>query len=605
MMTRERRENQIALVLLEGIKVAVEKTGIAPLCRAVRSVVNPDDEILVLVILHARSSEPPPSSSSFDGTHQWNVSCEADPYISFLHKEIAEKKEVYMQIFTPFYRGCKNKGVKFQVKIAAGFRLKEVLIEEANNVKATWIVMDSCFARQMSFQLSGTDCNVSLVSDDEESEVNCDLTHINEGLESIIFREIDDNPQSPKLMKGSIPETGCHNSPPSAKIEDQPCSPSPRATVEKESNNQDASKPYEETEIPRQARRPLVSEISQGTISSEVKNYCNTANSSKAKFLSSTSRSIASCLLRQPLQLSWEVIVEITQGFKSSILVRQERNYLSYYGYLEDYQSIVLVKRFRGEWGSILEAERKAALSLHHKNILRLTAYHRNENDTILVFPFGMGRTLDKYIHDSRCQWKLEFEDKMKIALGTAKGLRYMHEECPRGPIVHGEVQPNNIFLSSGFEPMISGFGNATWLQVDQEPALPDHRCPLKDYFDQRSMALIQSDILSFGILLLRLFCKKALPEDDKILVGVARPLLLEKAFHLLLDEDSDDIDVHAIYRVMSAATLCTNPKLASRPCMSEVIAILKGENFCPAQSSPSDNSWSREEFDASPLETH
>ena len=47
------------------------------------------------------------------------------------------------------------------------------------------------------------------------------------------------------------------------------------------------------------------------------------------------------------------------------------------------------------------------------------------------------------------------FLDKMKIAIGMAKGIRYMHEECPRGPVAHGQLQAHNIILGHDLKPQV------------------------------------------------------------------------------------------------------------------------------------------------------
>lgn len=50
---------------------------------------------------------------------------------------------------------------------------------------------------------------------------------------------------------------------------------------------------------------------------------------------------------------------------------------------------------------------------------------------------------------------KLTFQDKLKISIGIAQGLRYMHEECPRGPIVHGKLLLSNIFIGDDLLPKV------------------------------------------------------------------------------------------------------------------------------------------------------
>lgn len=50
---------------------------------------------------------------------------------------------------------------------------------------------------------------------------------------------------------------------------------------------------------------------------------------------------------------------------------------------------------------------------------------------------------------------ELRFQDKLKIAIEIAQGVRYMHEECPAGPVVHGELIASNIFLRHDLRPQV------------------------------------------------------------------------------------------------------------------------------------------------------
>ncbi|KAH9730568.1 receptor-like cytosolic serine/threonine-protein kinase rbk1 [Citrus sinensis] len=469
MSIRKRRESkQSVIVVLEGIKICIENTGVAPLLKAVRQVNNAEDEILVLTLLHAMEAT---GSSTYAGCRedqQCNQLCEEDPHISFLCQEISDRKEVYKQIFRPFYDCCKSKGVKFQVKIAAGFRPRDVIIEEANNSRATWIVMDSCFSRHVSFRLNGTDCNVSLVSNDDEAMVpDHHLDSFDRSECSMIMEEIH-KPKSPKLMKGFILQEDLRvNS--SLLPEQQPSSPF-LANTSKQSENQTLSEAQQDNENITDVASPR----KDVQINSPIK-------FSKAKLM-----------LGQPLQLSWEVIMEITDKFTTKALMGQCKNYVGYLGYLSEYHAFVLVKRFTGDSSSILEAEKKAAWSMRHKNILGLLGYHQSDSASVSVYPHPREGTLDNMLCPSpHNELKLKFQQKLKIAIGIAEGVRYMHQECPRGPIAHGELQLHNIFLRHDLRPM-------------------------------------------------------------------ARPLMLQRKFHELLEEDLDFSDMHGIYRVMAAATQCT-----------------------------------------------
>ncbi|KAM5564091.1 putative receptor-like protein kinase [Rosa sericea] len=300
----------------------------------------------------------------------------------------------------------------------------------------------------------------------------------------------------------------------------------------------------------------------------------------------------ADFVLGLPLEMSWEMVEELTHGFRSRIPAYENGEYLLYEGLQPVNGTRVTVKRYAGECHTILQKEKKAALSMRHKNILRLTAFFDGGNTTVLVFPFTIRGPLHKNLYGSMGkQLKLKFQEKLKIAIDIARGLRYMHEECPQGPIIHGNLLITNIFLRNDLRPMISGFGQADWLHLKQTKPISNQMCSLRDHLDREAMALVKSDILSYGVLLLRLFCKRSATQDDKTLTEWARPLLMKRAFHELLDEDGEDVDMHEMFRVMCSAYQCTMSSPDMRPCISEIISYLKGENFCVMQTSPSSDS--------------
>ena len=50
----------------------------------------------------------------------------------------------------------------------------------------------------------------------------------------------------------------------------------------------------------------------------------------------------------------------------------------------------------------------------------------------------------------------MSWNNRMKVAIGAARGLRYLHEDCRVGCIVHRDFRPSNILLTHDFEPMVS-----------------------------------------------------------------------------------------------------------------------------------------------------
>ncbi|KAI9181131.1 hypothetical protein LWI28_011785 [Acer negundo] len=555
MMIRKRRESkQSVVVVLEGLTVSTEKrvVALAPLKKAMVDVKNADDEILILTLLYMKKSgdDHCNNQSCSEDHHCNNQSCsEGDVHFNFLREEICKRKKIFVQIFRPYYDSCRRNGVKFQVKIAADFQPKDIIIEEANNSKATWIVMDRCFVRDLNFQLSGTECDVSLVSEDEDEDKSISMVknHLlsgDDGSECSMLMEVKQNyPKSAKLMEASV-------------MQQKPCvCPfSPVLPLSCLSISETTSRESEKQQ--------------------ENENLLNLKPSKEETSLhDDTPRncSIAKFMINVPLQLSWEVIMEMTGNFSTKVCIGL--NYTACLGYLTDHESFVLVKRFTEDAISrtIFEVEKKAVLSMHHKNILGLLGYHHSEITTVLVYPHPKEGTLDNILCGIwESELILKFQEKLKIAIGIAQGVRYMHEECLQGPLVHGDLQLSNIFLRHDLRPLISGFGKAKWLHLERVTSVSDERGQLEDTLDHGAIELVKSDVFSFGVLLIRLFSRRSIPLDDRSLIEWARPLMQQRKFHELLEEDLEISDMHGIYRVMAAATQCTKTKPMLRPCMSE-----------------------------------
>ncbi|KAI3717704.1 hypothetical protein L1987_69481 [Smallanthus sonchifolius] len=269
------------------------------------------------------------------------------------------------------------------------------------------------------------------------------------------------------------------------------------------------------------------------------------------------------------VELSWEVISEITDRFRNVIQFDSSEGFEMYRGSLEDRRSDVIVKRYVGTECRlyVLEAEKKAALTMYHKNILGLYGFHKNENAMALVFRFtsrGGGAPLNIFLN---VLWtkklKVPFENKMNIAIGIAQGLRYMHEQCPQGLIVHCNLRPSSVLLGNNsvpdnLVPQITGFGHAKWLEFEHL-SLTRNSCGYMHPSDPNSLELLKSDILAFGILLLRLFCHRSAPRDDEKFVTWARPLLEQRAYHILYDES--EYDVHGLLVVTSVAARCMSTR--------------------------------------------
>ncbi|KAI9080377.1 hypothetical protein K1719_037771 [Acacia pycnantha] len=181
---------------------------------------------------------------------------------------------------------------------------------------------------------------------------------------------------------------------------------------------------------------------------------------------------------------------------------------------------------------------------------------------------------------------KLPWCARHKIALGTAKGILYLHEGCHRR-IIHRDIKAANILLSKDFEPQICDFGLAKWLPenwthhtVSKFEGTFGYLAPeylLHGIVDEKT------DVYAFGVLLLELVTgRRALDYSQQSLVLWARPLLKKNEIRELVDPSlGQDYDSGQIHLVLLVVSVCIQQSAIRRPSMRQVVQLLNGNLSC------------------------
>ena len=100
----------------------------------------------------------------------------------------------------------------------------------------------------------------------------------------------------------------------------------------------------------------------------------------------------------------------------------------------------------------------------HHKNLVRLLGFCDKGLHRLLVYEFLNNGTLASFLYrDSKASWNL----RVQIAVGIARGLLYLHEECSTH-IIHCDIKPQNILLDDYYNARISDFGLAKHMIMNQ-----------------------------------------------------------------------------------------------------------------------------------------
>ncbi|KAK8594920.1 hypothetical protein V6N13_015831 [Hibiscus sabdariffa] len=204
----------------------------------------------------------------------------------------------------------------------------------------------------------------------------------------------------------------------------------------------------------------------------------------------------------------------------------------------------------------------------------------------LLVYEYICNGSLDSHLY-GRHREPLEWSARQKIAVGAARGLRYLHEECRVGCIVHSDMRPNNILITHDFEPLVGDFGLARW-QPDGDTGVETRVIGTFGYlapeYAQSGQITEKADVYSFGVVLIELVTgRKAVdlnrPKGQQCLTEWARPLLEEYAIDELVDPRLEDhYSEHEVYCMLHAASLCVRRDPHSRPRMSQVLRILEGD---------------------------
>lgn len=220
-----------------------------------------------------------------------------------------------------------------------------------------------------------------------------------------------------------------------------------------------------------------------------------------------------------------------------------------------------------------------------HRNIVMLLGYCCKESYNILVYEYICNKSLEWHLFDKEANI-LEWHKRHAIALGIAKGLRFLHEECRAGPIIHRDLRPSNVLLTHDFVPMLGDFGLAKWKAGNGSihTRVLGQSGYLAPEYAEYSVVSVRTDVYAFGILLFQLISgHKVLDERGGQCTHIlqwAEPLVESLALHELIDERiADTYDTYGLYLLARAAYLCVRTNPEQRPSMGEIVRLIESEN--------------------------
>eukprot|EP00258_Populus_trichocarpa_P049044 XP_024465063.1 receptor-like cytosolic serine/threonine-protein kinase RBK2 isoform X2 [Populus trichocarpa] len=254
-----------------------------------------------------------------------------------------------------------------------------------------------------------------------------------------------------------------------------------------------------------------------------------------------------------------------------------------YKGKLEDGQFVAIKRLTRGSPEDMtVDFLSELGINVHvdHPNIAKVIGYGV-EGGMHLVLELSVNGSLASLLYGPK--EKLDWRIRYKIALGTARGLLYLHEECQRR-IIHKDIKASNILLTEDLEPQISDFGLAKWLPEEWShhtlSKIEGTFGYLPPEFFMHGIVDEKTDVYAYGVLLLELITgRQALDSSQHSLVMWAKPLLLNNSIEELVDPIlADAYDSEQMDRLACTASMCIHQSPSERPQMSQVVRVLQGD---------------------------
>ncbi|KZV50928.1 G-type lectin S-receptor-like serine/threonine-protein kinase [Dorcoceras hygrometricum] len=293
-----------------------------------------------------------------------------------------------------------------------------------------------------------------------------------------------------------------------------------------------------------------------------------------------------------PVQFTYKQLLQATRGFKEKL---GEGGFGTVYRGIISNNTVVAVKQLEGigQGEKQFRMEVATISSTHHLNLVRLIGHCSEGRHRLLVYEFLKNGSLDSFLYGSDDELPekkvLNWQIRYNIALGLAKGITYLHEEC-RDCILHGDIKPGNILLDENYNCRVSDFGLAKLLTLDKhrQRGLSNVR-GTRGYLAPEWLASLpitaKADVYSYGMVLLEMVSGRrnfeVSPETDNKRFSLwAYEELFEKGNLVgIVDKRllRSEVDMEQVTRAVQVSYWCIQEQPSDRPSMGRIVQVLEG----------------------------
>ncbi|KAK8969650.1 G-type lectin S-receptor-like serine/threonine-protein kinase [Platanthera guangdongensis] len=310
-------------------------------------------------------------------------------------------------------------------------------------------------------------------------------------------------------------------------------------------------------------------------------------------------------------QFSYSELREATDDF-SSILGSGGFGKV-YYGNLSDGRAVAVKQLRKSSGDAEFWAEVSIVARMHHLNVVRIWGFCIEKEQRFLVYEYIPNGSLDSVLfqdpeefaggaedEDSKSYSNiskrrvLDLSMRYRIALGVARAIAYLHEECLEW-VLHCDIKPENILLDDNFCPKVSDFGLSKLTSKKERVTLSSIRGTrgymAPEWVMNDEPITAKADVYSFGVVLLELvagmrnwdFRRDSAESVDWYYPRWAyEKVFVERRIEDVLDARilvsfDDGVNVGTAERMVKTAMWCLQDRPEARPSMGKVTKMLEG----------------------------
>jgi len=529
------------------------------------------DSLLVLGVLHSITHpmgyQTKPFTESFVGT--------SDRY---LLDQVANIAESYKNKLQQVIEMLHNVKITVTLKITPGAPAKVFIIHEVNSSKASWVVLDRHFRRDFKHLEKHIACKVATFQDHLQVQ---SLRSIRTNPSNKSTYELEDLQRfavtmdlSSETVNGDTRKVSIRSSPVSY-----------LASLNKHEIHETSS--VAACSMPYFSGMSLTIDDMESLPNEKYEDKMSSQYDSSERPVLCIGCGLKSVLyIKESMKFPFSEIQTATSDFSSENLLGEGGFGHVYKGQLKDGQVIAakVHKEASSQGYTEFFSEVQVLSFARHRNIVMLLGYCCKESYNILVYEYICNNSLEWHLFDKSASL-LEWHKRYAIAIGIAKGLRFLHEECRAGPIIHRDLRPSNVLLTHDFVPMLGDFGLAKWKAGGDniQTRILGQTGYLAPEYAQYGMVSVRTDVYAFGIVLFQLISGRKVLDDHggqcTHILQWAEPLVESLALHELIDDRIKDTnDTYGLYHLAKIAYLCARPNPEQRPSMGEVVRLIEIE---------------------------